>query len=150
MPWIENCAKHEVAKALHHDPGPNNLLICIDDLNCTWVKPKFSFRETHKFEFLDLETSDLSWCPQEALISDQQAEQLVEILQHALHNNTNVVVHCTAGICRSGAVVEVAVAMGFQDLEKWRSPNLLVKHKMMKVLGLEFDPLETHKIRDEF
>jgi protein-tyrosine phosphatase len=47
----------------------------------------------------------------------------------------NVVVHCHAGICRSGAVVEVASMMGFTPADRLRIPNMRVKHKMMQVLG---------------
>jgi hypothetical protein len=58
----------------------------------------------------------------------------------------NVVVHCFAGICRSGAVCEVGVMMGFNDTERFRSPNLLVKHRMMKHLGWTYDEQESHTI----
>jgi hypothetical protein len=54
----------------------------------------------------------------------------------------NVVVHCHAGICRSGAVAEVGVMMGFADCERFRIPNLLVKHKMMRVLGWAYNANE--------
>jgi hypothetical protein len=54
----------------------------------------------------------------------------------------NVVVHCHAGICRSGAVCELGVMMGFNDCERFRMPNLLVKHKMMRVLGWTYDSEE--------
>jgi hypothetical protein len=57
-----------------------------------------------------------------------------------------VIVHCVAGVCRSGAVCEVGVIMGFDDTEVFRSPNLLVKHKMMKVLGWLYDEQELHSI----
>jgi Mg2+/Co2+ transporter CorB len=36
--------------------------------------------------------------------------------------------------------------MGFQDTEVFRSPNLLVKHKMMKALGWTYDDNEPHTI----
>jgi hypothetical protein len=71
--------------------------------------------------------------------SPEQAAELVRLLQHALENRMNVVVHCYAGICRSGAVCEVGVMMGFNDTERFRSPNLLVKHRMMKALGWTYD-----------
>ena len=61
----------------------------------------------------------------------------------------NVVVHCHAGVCRSGAVAEVGVMLGFDDSESFRSPNLLVKHKMMKVLGWTYDENEKHTINGE-
>jgi hypothetical protein len=58
----------------------------------------------------------------------------------------DVVVHCVAGVCRSGAVCEVGVMMGFNDTEVFRAPNLLVKHKMMKKLGWTYDENEPHTI----
>ena len=54
-------------------------------------------------------------------------------------NAMNVVVHCHAGICRSGAVVEVATMMGFTATDRYRQPNLRVKSKMMKVLGHTYE-----------
>lgn len=61
----------------------------------------------------------------------------------------NVVVHCVAGICRSGAVCEIGVMMGFRDTQEFRSPNLLVKHKMMKSLGWLYDEQELHTINGD-
>jgi hypothetical protein len=58
----------------------------------------------------------------------------------------DVVVHCVAGVCRSGAVAEVGVMLGFDDTEVFRSPNLLVKHKMMRKLGWTYDADEPHTI----
>ena len=66
--------------------------------------------------------------------------------QHALANRMNVVVHCHAGVCRSGAVCEIGVMLGFDDTEAFRSPNLLVKHRMMKQLGWTYDENEPHTI----
>jgi Mg2+/Co2+ transporter CorB len=36
--------------------------------------------------------------------------------------------------------------MGFNDTEVFRSPNLLVKHRMMKHLGWTYDENEPHTI----
>jgi hypothetical protein len=58
----------------------------------------------------------------------------------------NVVVHCHAGVCRSGAVCEIGVMLGFNDTEAFRSPNLLVKHRMMRALGWLYDEQEPHSI----
>ena len=72
-------------------------------------------------------------------ISDGQANELVMLLSHAMENSMNVLVHCHAGMCRSGAVVEVGTMMGFTATDRFRQPNLRVKHKMMKVLGFTYD-----------
>jgi protein tyrosine phosphatase len=77
---------------------------------------------------------DDKW-PDEAKITATQAQEIVRLLKHALQNRMNVVVHCMAGLCRSGAVAEVGVMMGFDDTKRFRSPNLMVKHSLMRALG---------------
>lgn len=137
MPWIENVAAVDVSSGFHHDCGPNSMLISICDPLGWRPDAKQQFKERHDFEFLDAEDND--GVPEEAKISDVQAEQIVALLQRAFENRMNVVVHCTAGICRSGAIVEVGTIMGFQDCERTRIPNIRVKHKLMKVLGWTYD-----------
>jgi predicted protein tyrosine phosphatase len=149
MPWIQNVAATDMSHGWHIDVGENSMLIQIMDDDQWWPTPKHSFKEIHKFIFLDIEgdcktnlgDGELTDMKHFA-ISDKQAQELVDLLKHAMDNNMNVVVHCLAGVCRSGAVVEVGVKMGFQDPETFRSPNILVKNKMLKAAGLPFDPGE--------
>jgi len=149
MPWIENIPLENVAAGHHHDCGANSMLIQISDHDMAFPTPKHTFKEVHQFTFLDIEEDgmtntgggmvlDLS----EFAITDEQAAELVRLLQHAWENRMNVVVHCHAGVCRSGAVAEVGVMMGFADCERFRIPNLLVKHKMMRLLGWTYDSEE--------
>ena len=138
MPWIENVAAADVPMRFHHEAGENSMLIQIMDPCPTWwPTPAHEFKETHRFEFLDAEDRD--GFPDETKISHAQAQEIVHLLKHALANNMNVVVHCMAGLCRSGAVAEVGVMMGFADAERTRIPNIRVKHRMMKVLGWTYD-----------
>ena len=152
-PWIQNVALSDVKRGHHIDAGINSMLIQIVDPAMEFPTPSYPFKEIHQFEFLDIEEDgmtnfgdgvmrDMS----EFAITQAQADQLVELLQRAFENRMNVVVHCVAGVCRSGAVCEVGVMMGFQDTEAFRSPNLLVKHKMMKKLGWTYDENEPHTI----
>jgi len=138
MPWIQNVSLSDIKKGFHIDPGPNNLLIQIVDCGMEFPEPKYKFNSVHQFEFLDLEHDDYCIEP-EMKITDDQAKSLVILLQQALLNRSNVIVHCVAGVCRSGAVCEVGVMMGFDDTEAFRSPNLLVKSRMMKYLGLTYE-----------
>ena len=142
--FIENVSKSDVALGHHYDAGPNGMLIRIQDPATQFgrIARADMFKQVHEFEFLDAEDAD--GFEDEVKISDEQAAQLVGLLQHAIDNSMYVVVHCHAGICRSGAVVEVANIMGFTPTEKYRQPNLRVKHKMMKVLGLTYDSAEKH------
>jgi predicted protein tyrosine phosphatase len=153
MPWIQNIALVDVARGHHIRVGENSMLIQIVDPDMEFPVPKHQFKEVHKFEFLDIEEDGLTndgdgnWTDMsEFAITQEQADKLVELLQHALANRMDVVVHCHAGVCRSGAVCEVGVMMGFDDAEAFRSPNLLVKHKMMKKLGWTYNEDEPHTI----
>ena len=141
--WIENVSWDAVKNGFHSDMGQNAMLIQIADPATFFPVPKHTFKEVHQFEFLDAEDKD-PW-DDDFKISDEQAEQLVGLLNKALANSMNVLVHCHAGICRSGAVVEVGSMMGFTPTERFRMPNLRVKHKMMKVLGLTYDSEEKHE-----
>ena len=145
--WIQNVSMSDIRQGFHIDPGFNSMLIQIVDPAYQFPTPKYQFRETHQFEFLDAERDDNF--PDEAKITDQQAQELVRLLQHAQQEKMNVIVHCHAGVCRSGAVCEVGVMMGFRDTASFRSPNLLVKHRMMKALGWNYDEDEKHTINGE-
>jgi len=142
--WIQNVSFADIPKGHHVAVGVNSMLIQIVDPAMEFPVPKHQFKEVHQFEFLDLERDDKFG--EEFKITDAQAEELVRLLQHALDNHMDVVVHCVAGVCRSGAVCEIGVMMGFNDTEVFRSPNLLVKHKMMKALGWTYDENEPHTI----
>lgn len=135
--WIENVARDDIRHGWHYECGDNAMLIQISDPPGDHPTPKRKFKEVYQFDFLDAEDRD--GFPEEAKISDEQAAEIVRLLQHALDNCMNVVVHCHAGICRSGAVVEVASMMGFTPTDRYRQPNLRVKHKMMKALGWTYD-----------
>jgi predicted protein tyrosine phosphatase len=153
MPWIQNVSLADVRNGTHIRVGENSMLIQIVDPDMQFPTPLYHFKEVHQFLFLDVEDSglsndgtgtavDMSW----GMITDSQAQALVALLQHALKNKMDVVVHCVAGVCRSGAVCEVGVMMGFGDTDAFRSPNLLVKHKMMRELGWTYDSDEPHTI----
>lgn len=144
-PWIQNVSLVDICKGHHIDAGINSMLIQIVDPDMEFPAPMYHFRETYQFKFLDLEKTDDA-INDDWKISDEQAQQLVGLLQRAKDEHMNVVVHCHAGICRSGAVAEVGVMLGFRDAEAFRSPNLLVKHKMMKCLGWTYDENEPHTI----
>ena len=145
MPWIQNVALSDIKRGMHINPGENAMLIQIVDPPGDFPTPLYKFKEVHQFEFLDVEEKDEVL--EEAMrCSHEQAAELVRLLQHALANHMNVIVHCHAGVCRSGAVCEVGVMLGFGDTEAFRSPNLLVKHRMMKALSWTYDPDEPHTI----
>lgn len=142
QPWIQNCSLKDIQRGWNYDAGINSMLIQIVDPAMEFPKPQHQFKEVHQFEFLDLEAAD-NW-GDEFKITDAQAASIIDLLVRALDNKMNVVVHCVAGVCRSGAVCEVGVMMGFRDMFDYRAPNLLVKHKLMKQLGWAYEPDEPY------
>ena len=138
--WIENVSWDDVKNGWHSEMGENAMLIQIADPATFFPTPKKSFKQIHQFEFLDAEDDDKF--DDDFKISDEQAEKLVALLIHARESSMNVLVHCHAGICRSGAVVEVGTMLGFTATDRYRQPNLRVKHKMMKALGWTYDENE--------
>lgn len=148
--FIQNVSKIDIIDGNHLDPGSNSMLIQIMDPAEGFPVPKYkSFKEIHQFEFLDIEGSgytnlgdgeftDMS----EFAITTQQGKELAQLLMKAKSQNMNIIVHCYAGIFRSGAVAEVGVMLGFEDTGVFRSPNRLVKHKIMDALNLKYNPKE--------
>ena len=136
MPFIQNVSQKAIEEGVHMDPS-NAVLIRISDPAGEFNPTKYRFKETDYFQFLDAEEDD--GFPAGNKINDHDAKVLVEILKKALESGHDVVVHCVAGLCRSGAVAEVGIMMGFKDSGAMRIPNRMVKHKMMKALGWTYD-----------
>ena len=152
--WILNIPGYYLPTGFHPDPGENSILIQIGDPDSNndifplraLPVPKHNFKEQHQFRFLDMTDDHLDKLSPELqeyfgsrLITDEQATAIANILTEAYNNKSNVIVHCTAGICRSGAIVEVGVMMGFEDISDSRIPNLLVKRKLLKQLGYSYE-----------
>lgn len=140
MRWIENCSMSDVHLGHHSDLGENTMLIRIQDPATEFKPTKYTFKEVYCFEFLDAEDSD--GFPDDVKINDSQANEIACLLSYAMEKSMNVLVHCHAGICRSGAVTEVGTMMGFTATDRFRQPNLRVKHKLMKALGWTYDSNE--------
>lgn len=86
-------------------------------------KSPFNFVEIYQFRINDVDD--------ETGITDEEAKEIVKILVNAKEKRYNVIVHCAAGISRSGAVTEIGTMLGFDEPHKFRAPNILMKRKMM-------------------
>lgn len=121
----ENVSKADVETGDHLNPVDNQVvLIQIKDLKDTFCIPKHAadFVKIVQLSFEDTEDSTASGC-----ITEVDAQKIVTTLLWASQSNCHVVVHCHAGIARSGAVVEFATRLGFTALDhRWRWPNTLV------------------------
>ena len=137
--WIANFSMEQIKNGEHFDVSwqPTILIQIKDpDLETFVVSPQQDlFKEVHRFSFWDCETEDIG-------LTDMDGNKIAEILKNAQKNNYNVMVHCHAGICRSGAVVEAGLLIGFKLPEdafiNYRVPNRLVLKKIRKHLGFSF------------
>lgn len=129
MPTITNISAFDVSQII---PKENTVLVRIGDYIFPYFPPIHGgFHSVHTFCFDDTLTDGA------VSISEQHAKDIAGILKDCLTNNRDILVHCFAGICRSGAVVECGVVLGFEDGGAHRQPNILVKNKIFKALGFD-------------
>ncbi len=133
--WIANFSMEQIQKGLHFDASWQPIvLIQIKDpdfKNFVSSPQQHLFKDILQLSFFDDEDDKID------SISDIQAKQIADFLLNAKQNEFNVMVHCHAGICRSGAVVEAGTLLGMTvpDGVNRRIPNLRVFNKVRKELG---------------
>ena len=130
--FITNISRQEIIDGEHEDAGVNSMLIQIVDFFDTFPMPKKDFKVIYQFKFDDVEQGL-------TVISNEQVQSIAQALLHAKDQGMNVVVHCFAGLCRSGAVVDVGVELGFNPPDRQGFPNSTVRQKLRKELGLAID-----------
>jgi predicted protein tyrosine phosphatase len=130
-PFIQNVSMSAVSKGLHYYVPHKTALIQIQDYYGVmhFAKPVYPFVKVLQLRFDDEDVPNV-----ESNITQQQAKAIGDFLKECLEAEINVVVHCHAGLCRSGAVVECGIILGFQDLQEVRWPNSLVYSMILKEL----------------
>lgn len=132
MPNILNISMEEARTGEHPDLGENCVLIQITDFDIEPPIPAKKFTKYYQYRFLDVE--DEQECIEEYKITENQAVEIVRALKEAKINNNNVIVHCYAGVSRSGAIVEFAInELEFEDYHFYRSPNQSILKLLTKV-----------------
>lgn len=133
MPWIENTSMKNVIEGLHYFEESRTILIQIQDKNFDYCKALYhdKFAAVYRFQFDDSEEEEPN------SITDNQASFIGQILLESFHRNQNIVVHCHAGLCRSGAVADVGEIIGFQYAGQVKIPNLRVKSKILSFFRKE-------------
>jgi predicted protein tyrosine phosphatase len=91
------------------------------------------YKETHFFNFDDVDEVRTDHMGTHHPISAKDAAKIYDILVRASEMNIDVIVHCAAGICRSGAVAQFAIDyLGFVPaFHTQMRPNLAVKRAMI-------------------
>lgn len=155
MPWIANYPYADIKSGNHAIEPGRTILIRImgmghifDDENRD-VARRSEFSQIFRFAFEDLEPKEVHDKTQYGEMVPVQAVIMHWYLKEALDGGYNVVVHCVQGLCRSGAVAEVGVMMGFDDSRRPRIPNLHVKKLLMKQAGMDWHQLFEERMKTE-
>lgn len=137
MPWVANRGEGWVEQ---WTPDPGTVCVSITEPIGPGKRrerarlPK-GFVDVLRMEFQDYDSLRLH--PKDAqLFTPTQAAQIARFVRK--HRGLNILVHCAAGISRSGAIVE-ALLQAFPEYEDkgWpRHPNGHVKSLMKRALGL--------------
>lgn len=131
--FIENVSYDSFEKGFHIQPTENAVAIQIlaPDSDYGEITPfpfsPYKYKSIHQFRINDS-------CKDEDGMTDEQAKEILTILQKALYEENNVIVHCAMGHSRSGAVAEIGELMGFNTTGRHRSPNIQMKSKMKSFL----------------
>lgn len=140
--FVENISKRDCAAGLHLDPTKHpTVLVQICDLDDEFAEPRYhkDFVRIVRVKFSDVDDPLHPDC-----ISESHARLIADALLQAKKDQHHVVVHCFAGICRSGAVAEVGTMLGFTvPPGRSRIPNSLVKRRLTEKLDLAYDPLNS-------
>lgn len=102
-----------------------------------WHVPTPILRNTLQLEFADFYDLDDEIGSPYKCITDEQARQIASYMRTVRGKGGNLWVNCHAGISRSGAIVEIALKLGWwKDLEsplqETRYPNSMVFRKIAK------------------
>jgi len=137
--WITHCSRSDLIAGFHPIDPNNTVLIRIAgslDEFCAPIRNQIYFSIIHEFVFEDTQYPDPD------AISEHQAHQLAEVLFNARAHNMCVLVSCSAGICRSGAVVSVGVNhLEFTTRPSIRVPNPTVVSRVGYYVELLMDDI---------
>lgn len=135
---IETCGIGHIHTGYHNYWGFDTWLIRIYDTYPIYkaYPPRKEFEKIFEFTFDDLDPEFLTGkeIRQYKIFNKNHATKILKILELAKESKKNIVIHCVAGICRSGAIAEVAEELfDFNYKEKDRFPNTYIKDLLLEV-----------------
>lgn len=132
MPWIANVSEAYASGILN----PSDM-VCISITNPGRIASLPDFKDLMRVQFHDYDGE--SEYPSDAvLFGVHESIRIASFAKWHRHYQCNILVHCAAGVSRSGAIVE-ALLEAFPEYEDagWiRHPNGRVKSLMKRALGL--------------
>lgn len=146
---VANISKEMIEEMSKELNNINNvILISINDIgSSTKIENTNFFKNIYTFYFEDIEDEYVYsiYNKEDTIpiwakgISDHQAKKIAKILLLS-KNKHNILVHCHAGVSRSGAITEIAVDLGFKlyNFSNLRTINQTVYKKIKNQLSLKY------------
>lgn len=130
QPWIKNRPQ---AWAEERVPPPNTVCISICHSSDVQLPKGYADVLRLRFDDTDRDGQVLPHC--HPATDDDVARIAVFLLKH---RGKNIVVHCTAGISRSGAIIEAALLhmREYQDRGWPRDPNRRLRYRLSQALSI--------------
>lgn len=129
QPFVENVSRDAIVMGIHSKfDYENDLLIQITDPDSSWPTPHHKFKNVKQYKFWDSEGEDGP--------TRGDAVALARDILVAFHHSRNILVHCQAGLCRSGAVAEAAILLGFKEVHTRRWPNRQLGDMLSELLAI--------------
>lgn len=128
MPTITRCSAAEFLAGIHPAPSPEAVAIQITDPCCAVPRAGNAYHALHHFEFADVVS--IHEPTGEFAITSQQAIRIAQVLRSALAEDRDVVVHCRAGIRRSGAICKAAARYPYgNDFDYVNQPETIAEQE---------------------
>jgi len=134
MPWIANVSE---AYAVSNTKTKGVACISITSPTKTANLPN-GYEEVYRVQFDDYDGLTSGYPEHAELFTEYKAKCIVAFARKHVNIGNDILVHCAAGVSRSGAVVEALLEAfpQYEDAGWIRHPNGLVKSLMKRALGL--------------
>jgi predicted protein tyrosine phosphatase len=119
-----------ISKGNHQISDKMNLIQIVDP-DMEFPTPKHDFKENIKVKFYDVDSEASDG------ISEEQSRIIFEFILDSYKSSHDLMIHCVAGINRSGGVLGAAEAIGFKLGCTNETYNTFVKSQILKNLYKE-------------
>ena len=133
--FTANWSRFQVEQGVPYQIGARDWLISISDVDTPRAVIADNFDRVLFLKFDDAERETDG-----TLMSEAQAKEIAAFIREADAKGFNVWANCHAGMCRSGAVVEVLGMLGWQIADDY-SPERIPNRHVFNLLRKQFKRL---------
>lgn len=134
--FTANLSRTQIESGVPFEVTDKDWLLSISDAAA--MAPVFKDKWDNVFTFFFDDEEVETW---PGIITTDTANHVASVIKAAKSCNKNLWVHCNAGMCRSGAIVEVLSLLGFQIVEDFRAAERVPNTLVFKLVRQQFPEL---------